>query len=119
MNEDDVFKAIKMFELWLSSNPTATRREIIETLRTETISEKTFAEDYNEALKENENYCNCTNQSCFYLYFYTVYDLTDQIFKKHSESLSKLVLPLEVVRKLYTEGVISKETNDETEQSAS
>ena len=59
MNEDGVFKAIKMFELWLSSNPTATRREIIETLRTETISEKTIAEDYNKALKESKTYCNC------------------------------------------------------------
>ena len=60
MNEDSGFKAIKMFELWLSSNPTATRREIIETLRTEAIGEKTIAEDYNKALKESETYCNST-----------------------------------------------------------
>ena len=60
MNEDSGFKAIKMFELWLSSNPTATRREIIETLRTEAIGEKTTAEDYNKALKESETYCNST-----------------------------------------------------------
>ena len=60
MNEDSGFKAIKMFELWLSSNPTATRREIIETLRTEAIGEKTIAEDYKKALKESETYCNST-----------------------------------------------------------
>ena len=60
MNENSVFKAIKMFELWFSSNPTATRREIIETLRTEAIGEKTIAEDYNKALKESKTYCNCS-----------------------------------------------------------
>ena len=52
-----------------------------------------------------------------YNYLYTVHDLTDQILQKHSESLSKLVLPMEVVQTLYTEGVISKETYDEIEQS--
>ena len=58
MNDSIGFKTVKMFELWLSSNPTATRREIIETLRTEAIGEKTIAEDYNKALKESETYCN-------------------------------------------------------------
>ena len=52
-----------------------------------------------------------------FLYLYTVHDLTDQIFQKHSESLSKLVLPMDVVQTLYTEGVISKETYHEIEQS--
>ena len=55
MNESSGFKTVKMFELWLSSNPTATRREIIETLKTEAIGEKTIAEEYNEALKESES----------------------------------------------------------------
>ena len=32
MTGDDYFKALKMFELWLNTNPKATRREIIETL---------------------------------------------------------------------------------------
>ena len=60
MNESTGFKTVKMFELWLSSKPTATRREIIETLRTEAIGEKTIAEDYNKALKESETYYNST-----------------------------------------------------------
>ena len=115
MNEDGFFKAIKMFELWLSSNPTATRREIIETLRIGAIGEKTIAEDYNKALKENETYCKL--KLFFSLYLHIVHDLTDQILQKHSESLSKLFLPMKVVQMLYTEGVISKETYDEIEQS--
>ena len=45
MNEDNSFKAIKMFELWLSSNPNATRREIIETLRKEAIGKNAIAEN--------------------------------------------------------------------------
>ena len=60
MNESTGFKTVKMFELWLSSKPTATRREIIVTLRTEAIGEKTIAEDYKKALKESETYYNST-----------------------------------------------------------
>ena len=56
MNEDSVFKTVKMFELWLKSNPIATRREIMEILKIEAISEITFAEEYNKALKESESY---------------------------------------------------------------
>ena len=55
MNESSGFKTVKMFELWLTSKPTATRREIIETLSTEAIGMKTLAEDYNKALKESES----------------------------------------------------------------
>ena len=32
INEATDFKVLKMFELWLTTNPNATRREIIETL---------------------------------------------------------------------------------------
>ena len=38
---------------------------------------------------------------------------SQQILQKHSESLSRLILPMEVVQMLYTEEVISKETFDE------
>ena len=54
MTGDDDFKALKMFELWLSTNPKATRREIIETLTKEAIGENTVAEEYKETLKESE-----------------------------------------------------------------
>ena len=54
MNEDSDFKTLKMFELWLSTNPTATRREIIETLKKPAIGENTVAEQYKHALMECE-----------------------------------------------------------------
>ena len=54
MNEDSSFKTLKMFELWLSSKPKATRREIIETLKKSAISENVVAEQYKHALMECE-----------------------------------------------------------------
>ena len=52
-----------------------------------------------------------------FIYFYGIVlqmqELTDQILQKHSESLSKLVLPSEIVQTLYTEGIFSNETFDE------
>ena len=47
-------KALKMFELWLSSNPSATRKQIIDTLKTESIGENTVAEVYQKALFESK-----------------------------------------------------------------
>ena len=54
MNKDSDFKTLKMFELWLSTNPSATRREIIETLKKPAIGENTVAEQYKHALMECE-----------------------------------------------------------------
>ena len=50
MNEATDFKVLKMFELWLTTNPNATRREIIETLQKEAISESAVAEEYMKVL---------------------------------------------------------------------
>ena len=47
-------------------------------------------------------------------YYFTVYDLTNQI---HSKSFSQLILPMDVLQLLYTEGIISKEIFDEIEKS--
>ena len=55
MNEGTDFKVVKMFELWLTTNPNATRKEIIETLTMEAIGENTLAEKYQEALRESES----------------------------------------------------------------
>ena len=69
MNEDSGFKTVKMFELWLNSNPIATRREIMETLKIEAIGEITIAEEYNKALKESESYfCHLLRLLSYYLY---------------------------------------------------
>ena len=54
MNDDSNFKASKMFELWLSSKPKATRREIIETLQKPSIEENVIAEEYKRTLVESE-----------------------------------------------------------------
>ena len=43
-------KALKMFEFWLSSNPSASRKQIIDTLKTKSIGENTVAEEYQKAL---------------------------------------------------------------------
>ena len=42
-----------------------------------------------------------------------IQELIDQILQKHSETLSKLVLPSEIVETLCTERVFSNETFDE------
>ena len=55
MNEDSSFKAIKMFELWLSSNPNATRNQIINTLKKEPIGEMSVAKSYMSTLREHFN----------------------------------------------------------------
>ena len=52
--KDSDVKAVKMFELWLSSKPKAMRREIIETLQKPTIAENVIAEEYKKALVESE-----------------------------------------------------------------
>ena len=54
MNEGTEFKIKKMFELWLSTNPNATRREIIEALKSDDIGRSAVAEKYELSLKESE-----------------------------------------------------------------
>ena len=53
-DRDADFKTLKMFYLWLNTNPNATRREVIEALRKEAIDESVVAEEYVKALKEGE-----------------------------------------------------------------
>ena len=43
LNEATEFKTLKMFELWLNTNPNATRRKVIETLWKEAIFESASA----------------------------------------------------------------------------
>ena len=53
-DRDADFKALKMFYLWLDTNPNATRKEVTETLQKEAIGENAIAEEYLKALKEGE-----------------------------------------------------------------
>ena len=44
-------KTLKMFQHWLTSTPTASRRQVLEALRKRVISEHTVAEQYETHLK--------------------------------------------------------------------
>ena len=52
--DDDNIKALKMLELWLSTNPKATRKEIIDVLRKPVVGWNAIAKQYLMALKESE-----------------------------------------------------------------
>ena len=44
--EDSTYKTSRMFELWLDTNPNATRRQVIDALKKEVIEEITIAHEY-------------------------------------------------------------------------
>ena len=46
------YKISKMYELWLDTNPQATRRQIVDTLKMGTIEENTLAQNYETKLRE-------------------------------------------------------------------
>ena len=50
--DDSTYKTLKMFELWLDTNPNATRRQVIDTLRKEVIEEITVAHKYEQIFKK-------------------------------------------------------------------
>ena len=52
MNNDIENKAMTMFQLWLDTNKNATRREVIKTLKKDTIGEVNVAENYEKVLRE-------------------------------------------------------------------
>ena len=45
-------KMIEMFNLWLDTTPTASRRQVLETLRKSVVGENTLADKYEKYLKE-------------------------------------------------------------------
>ena len=80
-NEDSTFKLIKMFQLWLMTNPNATRREIIEALQNDAISEHAIAEKYEKSFKKGE-----------YTQKYTQYNSTcNQTITKYCSMYSMLL----------------------------
>ena len=44
--DDSTYKTLKMFELWLDTNPNATRRQVLDTLKKKIIEENTIAHEY-------------------------------------------------------------------------
>ena len=58
---DDTKKTLKMFQHWLTTTPTASRRQVLEALRKRVISENTVADQYEAHLKElHESTCKLT-----------------------------------------------------------
>ena len=53
LNRDVNVKTLKMFYLWLNTNPNAMRIEIVNTLKKEVIGEMTVAKKYEEILRES------------------------------------------------------------------
>ena len=57
-NSDNAYKTLKMFQLWLDSTPTASRRDVLDALRKRVVSENGVAEEYERYLKEfHESTC--------------------------------------------------------------
>ena len=58
---DNTMKTLKMFQLWLDTTPTASRRQVLEALRKRVISQHTVADQYEAHLKElHESTCKLT-----------------------------------------------------------
>ena len=53
LNKNADHKALKMFELWLNTSANATRRQILETLRKDTIKEIAVADKYEKKLSND------------------------------------------------------------------
>ena len=49
---DHTYKTSKMFELWLGTNPCATRKQVIDALKKKVIEENTIAHEYEEELRK-------------------------------------------------------------------
>ena len=61
----DTHKTIEMFNLWLTTTPAASRREILEVLRKRVVGENTVADEYEKHLKElHESTCKLTLNVC-------------------------------------------------------
>ena len=53
---------LKMFQLWLTSNPNPSRKQIIDALKTKQINEQAIAKEYEDML--NEKICNEGKHMC-------------------------------------------------------
>ena len=51
--EDSTYKTLKMFKLWLNTNPHAARKHVLDALRKEVIEESTIVHDYEKFLKSS------------------------------------------------------------------
>ena len=47
------YKVSKMYELWLDTNPQATRKQVLDTLKMEAVGQKSLAQQYETMLKNH------------------------------------------------------------------
>ena len=57
---DDTSKTLKMFQHWLTTTPTASRKQVLEALKKRVVNEHTVADKYEKYLKEHHD-TNCTS----------------------------------------------------------
>ncbi|XP_019860406.1 PREDICTED: uncharacterized protein LOC109588730 [Amphimedon queenslandica] len=102
----DTHKMIKMFNLWLTTTPTASRRQVLETLRIRVVGENTLADEYEKHLKDlhEATYTPPSTEAV-------------SILQKNIQSLNEaLVSPVQVSQLLYSKRCISEATLDEMEK---
>ena len=51
--EDSTYKTLKVFNLWLNTNPHAARKHVLDALRKEVIEENIIAHNYEKFLKSS------------------------------------------------------------------
>ena len=80
----DTHKMIEMFNLWLATAPTASRRQVLETLKKSVVGENTLADEYEKHLKEMHK-ATCKISSFMYavieLYILGIYIYTSLVIK--------------------------------------
>ena len=59
----DTDKIIEMFNLWLTTTPTASRRQVLEALRIRVVGENTLADEYEKHLKKLHE-ATCKHYAC-------------------------------------------------------
>ncbi|XP_019852468.1 PREDICTED: uncharacterized protein LOC109582257 [Amphimedon queenslandica] len=102
----DAHKTVKMFDLWLETTPTASRRQVLEAMRVDAVEEITLAHKYEMHLRE-------LHQTIY------VPPSTEEvlILQRNIQSLSKaLVSPVQVSQLLYCKRCISEATLDQIER---
>ncbi|XP_019854810.1 PREDICTED: uncharacterized protein LOC105313548 [Amphimedon queenslandica] len=99
-------KMIEMFNLWLTTTPTASRRQILEVLRIRVVGKNTLADEYEKHLRKlhGTTYTPPSTEAI-------------SILQRSIQSLNEaLVSPVQVSQLLYCKRCISEATLDEMEK---
>uniref|UniRef100_A0A1X7TEG0 Death domain-containing protein n=1 Tax=Amphimedon queenslandica TaxID=400682 RepID=A0A1X7TEG0_AMPQE len=103
---DDTSKTLKMFQHWLTTTPTASRRQVLEALRRRVVNEHTVADKYEKYLKElhDTTYTPPSTEAV-------------SILQRNIQSLNEAVVsPVQVSQLLYCKRCISEATLDKMER---